>query len=100
MITNHTPSLSLSTSLYLWLAIGSTILTSFMYGARGEPEKPTELQDVITLPILASGIHILFMVLSFVELAVRICSGDIIVLGLSLFYILLATIQITEQVYI
>lgn len=98
-VTESLPSLGYSPSVFLWVALGSTILASFMYGAGENPDKPTELRDLLSLPMLASGLHILLMVFSFVELIARVCSGDLIILGLAFLYIALAVIQVTEQVY-
>lgn len=98
-VTELFPSLGYSPTAFLWLALGSTILASFMYGAGGNPDKPTELRDLLSLPMFASGLHILLMAISFVELISRVCSGDLIVLGLAFLYVALAVIQVTEQVY-
>jgi|AntDeeMinimDraft_4_1070355.scaffolds.fasta_scaffold04497_3 hypothetical protein len=98
-VTETLPSLGYSSNVFLWLALGSTILASFMYGAGGNPDKPTEPRDLLSLPMFASVLHILLMVLSFVELIARVCSGDLLILGLAFLYIALAVIQVTEQVY-
>lgn len=98
-VTEILPSFGYSSTIFLWLALGSTILASFMYGVGGNPDKPTELRDLLSLPMFASGLHILLMIFSFVELIARVCSGDLIILGLAFLYIALAIIQLTEQVY-
>lgn len=98
-ITEFLPSFEFLPALFWGLALVSTILASFMYGAGGEPDKPTNPRDIHSLPIFASLIHILLMVFSFIELMSRVCSGDLLVVSLSLLYVALPIVQITEEIY-
>lgn len=98
--TELLPTLELSPYVFLYLAIVGTVVSSFMYRAKGEPDKPSEPGDIVSIPILTSFIHPLLMVLSFVELAIRVCSNDTIVVGLTLLYVALLIIGVTEKLYV
>ena len=95
-VVNVLPSFGGSRLVFLWLAVGSTVLAAFMYGARREPEPPSDLGDVLSVAVLASILQFTFLAWSFVELGARVCSHDIIVFGLFLLYVALVVIRVTE----
>lgn len=94
------PTLGFPPYVFLCLAIAATVVSSFMYGAKGKPDKPSEPGDILSLPIFASILHILLMAFSFVELVIRVCSNDTIIVGLTLLYVAFMIIGVTEKLYV
>jgi hypothetical protein len=95
-IVNALPSLGGSRLTFLGLAMGSTVLAAVMYGARTEPESPDVVGDLWSWAVLASVVQFTFLAWSFVELGIRACSQDIIIIGLFLLYVALIVIRVTE----
>lgn len=96
-ITTHLPSIGLPPITFLWLALIGTIIASYMYGVDENPSIPQEVGDILKIATFVSVLQIFLMMVSFIELFSRICSGDIIVLGLTFLYISLVVIRITER---
>jgi len=96
-ITTQLPSIGLPPITFLWLALIGTVIASYMYGVNENPSIPQELEDVLNLPTFASVIQIVLMIVSFVELLERVCSGNVIVLGLTFLYLSLVIIRVTER---
>ena len=96
-ITILLPATGLPPITFLWLALIGTIIASYMYGLNENPNIPQGVEDVLGLSTFVSVIQISLMIISFVELSERVCSGDIIVLGLTCLYLSLVIIRITEK---
>jgi len=90
------PSFGGSRLIFLWLAVGSTVLAAFMYGSRAEPEPPSDIGDLRSMAVLASVAQFTLLTWSFVELGIRVCSHDIVIIGLFLLYVALVVIRATE----
>jgi len=95
-IVNALPSFGGSRLTFLWLAVGSTVLAAIMYGARTELESPDAVGDLRSGTVLASVVQFTLLAWSFVELGIRACSRDIIIIGLFLLYVALIVIRLTE----
>jgi len=89
-------SLSGSSEIYLLMAVGSTILSAIMYAGRDSIIRPTKLSDIVSPFAVATLIHFLLLGISFVELILRACSNDLIIVSLLLIYVALFTMRGTE----
>lgn len=95
-IVNLLPSFGGSRLTFLWMAIGSTVLAAVMYGARAELESPDAVGNLRSWVVLASVVQFTLLAWSFMELGIRVCSQDIIIIGLFLLYVALIVIRATE----
>ena len=95
-IVNSLPSFGGSRLIFLGLAVGSTVLAAVIYGARTELESPDTVGDLWSGAVLASVIQFTLLAWSFVELGIRVCSRDIIIISLFLLYVALMVIRLTE----
>jgi len=95
-MVNVLPSFGGSRLTFLWLAVGSTVLAAVMYGARTELESPDAVGDLRPGAVLTSLVQFTLLAWSFLELGIRVCSQDIIIIGLFLLYVALIVIRLTE----
>lgn len=75
--------LGLHSSIYLLFSFLSIIAGTYMYTARNR-FVPSTLKEIFSIKVMLPILFLLLFLLSFVEVALRVCSRDIVIVGLCL----------------
>lgn len=86
---------SLPRYVLLMAAVISAIFSAFVF-VHDPPRPPSELREILSFPILAGIFQLLFFIWSFLELLLRVCSYDAVIVGLLLAHFSLYMISVFE----
>jgi hypothetical protein len=96
-IIDFIPSIVSFNSIFLFAAIFSSIIASAVYGTRTNIDGSSSQSNGISMIKIVFSIQLSLLIISFIELFARLCSKDIIILSLFLFYLSLFVITMTNM---
>ena len=79
------PGLGLPRATFLLLAVLSLLPSSYIY-THDQPDLPENFDEIPWLAFVVAICHLLFFAVCFVELLLRVCTDDLVVVGLFLAY--------------
>lgn len=84
-VATKIPDLGLPRATFLLLAVLSLLPSSYIY-THNRPNRPENAEDMPWSALAAAVFHLTFIVVCFVELLIRVCTDDLVVIGLFLAY--------------